>query len=34
MGSGCLMLFALPFAAVGVGMFGLLVWTYLEWDAR
>jgi hypothetical protein len=27
---GCLMLFALPFAAVGVGMFVLVVWTYLE----
>jgi len=30
-GAGCLMLFALPFAAVGVGAFVWSGWTLLEW---
>ena len=30
-GSGCLMLFALPFAAVGVAAFAWSAWTLLEW---
>ena len=29
-GAGCLVLFALPFAGVGVGMGVLLAWTLLE----
>ena len=31
LGSGCLMLFALPFAAVGVGALGWMGWTLLDW---
>jgi hypothetical protein len=31
LGTGCLMLFALPFAAVGVGAFVWGIWTLLEW---
>jgi hypothetical protein len=31
LGNGCLMLFALPFAAVGVGAFVWGVWTLLDW---
>jgi hypothetical protein len=33
LGSGCLMLFALPFAAVGVGAFVWAAWTLLDWVA-
>lgn len=32
-GSGCLSLFAVPFAAVSVGMLGLLLWTCFDWLA-
>ncbi len=31
LGTGCLMLFALPFAAVGVGALGWMGWTLLDW---
>ena len=31
LGNGCLMLFALPFAAVGVGAFVWSAWTLLDW---
>jgi hypothetical protein len=31
-GVGCLMLFALPFAAVGIGALGWAGWTLLEWQ--
>ena len=31
LGTGCLMLFALPFAAVGVGALGWMIWTVIEW---
>ena len=33
LGTGCLMLFALPFAAVGVGALVWSVWTLLDWRA-
>jgi hypothetical protein len=33
LGTGCLMLFALPFAAVGVGAFVWSAWTLLDWRA-
>jgi len=32
-GMGCFILFALPFAGVGVAMLVLLAWTLLEWSA-
>jgi hypothetical protein len=31
LGTGCLMLFALPFAAVGAGALGWMGWTLLDW---
>ncbi|MCK5862584.1 MAG: DUF3592 domain-containing protein [Candidatus Hydrogenedentes bacterium] len=30
-GTGCMVLFALPFAAVGVGASGMVLWTILTW---
>ncbi|HDP34341.1 MAG TPA: DUF3592 domain-containing protein, partial [Candidatus Hydrogenedentes bacterium] len=31
LGSGCMLLFVLPFAAVGVGAVGLIAWTLMTW---
>lgn len=33
LGGGCMVLFALPFAAVGVGATGLILWSLMTWAA-